>query len=170
MFVNEHVATGMDSYGWLLLTAGDVFLLFAFTHFPAVDHDLVNSLLLDARGAIGRARSSGARQLRDPAGRSRVLEGLVNNLWFALAPSRSPSRLPSPWRSGSMESGCRRGFVRMAYFTPTGPAADRRRQYLDVLLHAGFRPDRSDHRALFGGRPRSNWLGDPDTALNAVMS
>ncbi|MBD1547404.1 carbohydrate ABC transporter permease [Roseibium aggregatum] len=152
-------------YGWLLLLPAMVFL-FAFTHVPAVT-TLINSFFSTPRGRrpakfLGLANYD--RMLNDPV----FWKVLWNNLWFALGTipvSIGLAILMALWVNEKLAG---RGFVRMAYFTPT---------VLPLIAVANiwlffYTPGFGLFDQLFGalfGTAHTNWLGNQATALNAVM-
>jgi sn-glycerol 3-phosphate transport system permease protein len=151
-------------HAWALM-APALLMLVAFTHWPAVA-TLLDSLYSTPRGTRPPVFVGGANYtdlLDDPV----FLTALVNNAWYAavtipasvvlslvMALSVNP-RLPG------------RGLVRMAYFTPT---------ILPMIAVANiwlffFTPDYGlfDQIMAVFGFGRHNWLGDPGTALPAMM-
>lgn len=152
-------------YGWLLLLPAMVFL-FAFTHVPAVT-TLINSFFSTPRGRrpakfLGLANYD--RMLNDPV----FWKVLWNNLWFALGTIPVSIGLAIVMALWVNEKLAGRGFVRMAYFTPT---------VLPLIAVANiwlffYTPGFGLFDQLFGalfGTADTNWLGNPATALNAVM-
>jgi sn-glycerol 3-phosphate transport system permease protein len=94
-------------------------------------------------------------------------QALWNNVVFALGtiPLSIALALAMALWVNSRLSG--RGFLRLAYFTPTGAADDRGREHLALLLHAAVRLLEQITGAL--GLPSHNWLGDRSTVLGAMI-
>jgi len=152
-------------HGWLLLLPAMVFL-FAFTHVPAVT-TLVNSFFSTPRGRrpakfLGLANYE--RMLDDPV----FWKVLWNNLWFALGTipvSIALAILMALWVNEKLAG---RGLVRMAYFTPTVLPLIAVANIWLFFYTPGFGLFDQIFSTLFGSA-HTNWLGDPATALNAVM-
>ncbi|WP_346911193.1 sugar ABC transporter permease [uncultured Roseibium sp.] len=152
-------------YGWLLLLPAMVFL-FAFTHVPAVT-TLINSFFSTPRGRrpakfLGLANYD--RLLNDPV----FWKVLWNNLWFALGTipvSIGLAILMALWVNEKLAG---RSFVRMAYFTPTVLPLIAVANIWMFFYTPGF--GLFDQIAsVFFGSTHTNWLGNPATALNAIM-
>ncbi len=151
-------------YGWLLLTPAAI-LLIAFTHYPTVA-TLVESLF--SRGsAIRPSKFIGAANyeamLDDPV----FWEVLGNNLWFALGTIPTSVALAIAMALLVNRALPGRGFLRLAYFTPT---------ILPMIAVANiwlffYSPDIGLLDNILGvfGLPGHNWLGDPDTVLGAII-
>jgi sn-glycerol 3-phosphate transport system permease protein len=152
-------------YGWLLLLPAMV-LLIAFTHYPALS-TLWHSFFSTPRGArpahfVGLDNYSA--MLDDPV----FWKALWNNLYFALGTiplSIIIALVMALWVNGKLAG---RGFLRMAYFTPT---------VLPMVAVANiwlfFYTPQYGLLAQIGhllGLPSVNWLGDRGTALPAVMA
>ncbi len=152
-------------YGWLLLLPAMV-LLIAFTHYPALS-TLWHSFFSTPRGARP-ARFVGmdnyAAMIDDPV----FWEALWNNLYFALGTiplSILLALIMALWVNGKLHG---RGFLRMAYFTPT---------VLPMVAVANiwlffYTPQYGllDQIGQFLGFPAVNWLGNRDTVLPAIMA
>jgi sn-glycerol 3-phosphate transport system permease protein len=108
----------------------------------------------------------GAGQLPGHGGDPVFWKALVNNLWFALATiplSIGLALLMALWVNERMLG---RGFLRMAYFTPTVlPMIAVANIWLFFYTPSTACSSRS--RGAFG-MPSQNWLGDQRTALAAV--
>lgn len=151
--------------GWLLLLPAMVFL-FAFTHVPAVT-TLINSFFSTPRGRrpakfLGLANYD--RLLNDPV----FWKVLWNNLWFALGTipvSIGLAILMALWVNEKLAG---RSFVRMAYFTPTVLPLIAVANIWLFFYTPGFGLFDQIASVLFGST-HTNWLGDPATALNAIM-
>jgi len=149
---------------WLLLLPAMV-LLVAFTHWPAVAtgwHSLF-STPKSARPAVWVGVENYQLMLEDDV----FWQALWNNLWFAIGTIPTSIALAiamALWVNGRIAG---RGFLRLAYFTPTvlpmiavaniwlffyTPQYGLLNQFIQAL---GF----ASH----------NWLGDRDTALGAIM-
>jgi len=150
---------------WLLLAPALV-LLFAFTHIPAVT-TVWNSFYSTPRGrrpAKFIQFDNYERLLNDPV----FWKVLTNNLWFALGTipvSIGLALVMALWVNDRLAG---RGFVRMAYFTPTVLPLIAVANIWMFFYTPGFGLFDQIFGALFGW-PHSNWLGNPDTALNAVI-
>jgi sn-glycerol 3-phosphate transport system permease protein len=150
---------------YLLLLPAAV-LLIAFTHFPAVAtlYDSFFSTPKGSRPAVWVGLENYQVMAADPV----FWKALVNNLWFALATiplSIGLALLMALWVNERMAG---RAFLRMAYFTPT---------VLPMVAVANiwlffYTPQYGLLEQVRGafGLPAQNWLGDPDTALGAVIA
>ena len=151
--------------GWLLLLPAAV-LLAAFTHYPALA-TFWHSFFTTPR-ANRSARFVGLENygllLEDPV----FWTALTNNAWYALGtilPSMALAIVMALWVNRQMVG---RGWVRLAYFTPT---------VLPMIAVANiwlffYTPDYGlldQVRSLWGGAPH-NWLGSQETALGAVVA
>ena len=149
---------------WLLLLPAMV-LLVAFTHWPAVAtawHSLF-STPKGARPSVWVGLENYQLMLDDDV----FWQALWNNLWFALGTIPTSIALAiamALWVNGRIAG---RGFLRLAYFTPT---------VLPMIAVANiwlffYTPQygllNQVGQAL--GFPSHNWLGDRDTALGAIM-
>ena len=139
-------------------------LLLAFTHFPAVA-TLVDSFYSTPRGSRPGVWV-GLENYRVMAGDPVFWKAATNNLWFALATipfSIGLALVMALWVNERMAG---RGFLRMAYFTPT---------VLPMVAVANiwlffYTPGYGLLEQITGlfGLPSHNWLGDQRTALGAV--
>jgi sn-glycerol 3-phosphate transport system permease protein len=150
-------------HAYLLLLPAFV-LLVAFTHYPAVA-TLIDSLFSTPKGArpaVWVGLENYALMVDDPV----FWKAATNNLWFALATiplSIGLALLMALWVNERMTG---RGFLRMAYFTPT---------VLPMIAVANiwlffYTPSYGLLEQITGffGLPSHNWLGDQRTALGAV--
>ena len=151
-------------YGWLLLLPAAA-LLALFTHYPVVA-TLWHSFLSTPKGArpavwVGL---DNYRQLTDDP---IFWQALVNNLWFAVGTipaSIALALLMAVWVNGRIQG---RGFLRLAYFTPT---------VLPMIAVANiwlffYTPEYGlleKALAVFGAGTH-NWLGSKSTALACLM-
>ena len=142
---------GVHVIGWLLLLPA-VVLLVAFTHYPMVA-TLYHSLFSDAEAgaAVG---VGGARQLPGDGRGPGVLAGARQQ---SLVRARHHSAVD---RAGAADGGVGQRADRGARAAAPGllhahrAADDRGGQHLALLLHAGLRPARADHRALRPAEPQ----------------
>lgn len=150
-------------HAYLLLLPAFV-LLVAFTHYPAVA-TLIESVFSTPKGsrpAVWVGLENYALMVDDPV----FWKAATNNLWFALATipmSIGLALVMALWVNERMTG---RGFLRMAYFTPT---------VLPMIAVANiwlffYTPSYGLLEQITGffGLPSHNWLGDPRTALGAV--
>jgi len=151
-------------YAWLLLTPTLAFL-FTFTHLPAA-RTFWDSFFSTARGRRESAfvgLENYQHLLEDPV----FWKVLANNIWFAagtIPTSIGISLIMALWVNGKLAG---RGFVRMAYFTPTVLPLIAVANIWLFFYTPGFGLFDQISALLGGGH--SNFLGDPDTALAAVM-
>ncbi|WP_066457338.1 carbohydrate ABC transporter permease [Castellaniella caeni] len=159
-------ASSMNAvYGWLLLLPAMV-LLIAFTHYPALS-TLWHSFFSTPRGArparfVGLDNYAG--MIEDPV----FWEALWNNLYFALGTiplSILIALIMALWVNGKLHG---RGFLRMAYFTPT---------VLPMVAVANiwlffYTPQYGllDQIGQLFGFSSVNWLGSQGTVLPAIMA
>ena len=151
-------------YGWLLLLPAAV-LLALFTHYPAL------ATLWHSFHATPKASRAAPwvgldnyRQLGDDP---IFWKALVNNLWFALGTipaSIALALVMAVWVNGKLAG---RGFLRLAYFTPT---------VLPMIAVANiwlffYTPEYGLLEQVLGalGFGSHNWLGSKSTALPALM-
>ncbi|HTS23931.1 MAG TPA: sugar ABC transporter permease [Casimicrobiaceae bacterium] len=152
-------------YGWLLLLPAAA-LLALFTHYPAAA-TLWQSFHSTPRAGRGSAfvGAENYRQLfEDPI----FWQALVNNLWYAAGTiplSIALALLMAVWVNGRLAG---RGFLRLAYFTPT---------VLPMIAVANiwlffYTPEYGLLEKLTGafGLPTHNWLGSRNTALGCLMA
>src|SRR5438132_10050945 len=150
-------------YGWLLLLPAAV-LLALFTHYPAVAtlwHSF-RSTPKGSRASTFVGVDNYAQLVDDPI----FWQSLTNNLWFALGTiplSIALALLMAVWVNGKIAG---RGFLRLAYFTPT---------VLPMIAVANiwlffYTPQYGLLEQALGlfGAPARNWLGSTDTALACV--
>ncbi|AYD04519.1 sugar ABC transporter permease [Neorhizobium sp. NCHU2750] len=159
LFDNIHVRA------WLMVLPA-VVLLAVFTHIPAVA-TFIEGFYSTPRGArpahfIGIAQYN--RMLADPI----FWQAFVNNLIYALITvpvAIALSLVMALWVNGRIPG---RGFLRLAFFTPT---------ILPMIAAANiwlffYTPGYGllDQIAGLFGFGSTNWLGDPDTALASLMA
>ena len=151
-------------YGWLLLLPAAV-LLALFTHYPVIAtawHSFL-STPKGARPAVWVGVDNYQQLVDDPI----FWQAFANNFWFALGTipaSIALSLLMATWVNGRMAG---RGFLRLAYFTPT---------ILPMIAVANiwlffYTPEYGLLEQVLGafGAPSHNWLGSKSTALPALM-
>ena len=139
-------------------------LLAAFTHYPAVA-TIIDSFMSTPkpnRVSVFVGLDNYASMIEDPI----FWQALRNNLWFALATIPLSVVLAlsmALWVNGRMRG---RGFLRMAYFTPT---------VLPMIAVANiwlffYTPTYGLLEQIGGlfGLPSQNWLGDKSTALASI--
>jgi sn-glycerol 3-phosphate transport system permease protein len=156
--------TGTPSAIAYLLLLPAFVLLVAFTHYPAIA-TLIDSFFSTPKGARP-ARWVGVENyevmLADPV----FWKAATNNLWFALATIPLSIGLALVMALWVNERIAGRGFLRMAYFTPTVlPMIAVANIWLFFYTPAYGLLEQIT--SLFG-LPSHNWLGDPRTALGAV--
>ena len=151
-------------HGWLLFLPAAV-LLAAFTHYPAVA-TLWHSFLSTPKGdrpAVWVGLDNYQGMVEDPV----FWQVLANNLWFALGTipvSIALALLMAVWVNGKLAG---RGFLRMAFFTPT---------VLPMIAVANiwlffYTPTYGLLEQFTGlfGLPSHNWLGSQSTALTCLI-
>ncbi|MBN9671798.1 carbohydrate ABC transporter permease [Roseibium aggregatum] len=152
-------------YGWLLLLPAMV-LLFAFTHVPAIT-TLLNSFFSTPRGRRA-AKFVGVenydRMLSDPV----FWKVFWNNVWYAVGTIPVSIALAIAMALWVNDRLAGRSFVRMAYFTPTVLPLIAVANIWLFFYTPGFGLFDQITGYLFGW-PSSNYLGNTDTALVAVM-
>jgi sn-glycerol 3-phosphate transport system permease protein len=151
-------------YAWLLLLPAAV-LLVLFTHYPAVAN-LWHSFYSTPKGARP-PRFIGLENYRALIDDPIFWQALSNNLWYALGTipaSIALALLMAVWVNERLPG---RGFLRLAYFTPT---------VLPMIAVANiwlffYTPEYGLFEQVAGlfGIGRHNWLGSKDTALGALM-
>ncbi len=157
-------STSSAVVGWLLLLPAAV-LLVAFTHYPAVAtawHSFF-STPKGSRPAVFVGLENYELMAQDPV----FWQALVNNLYFALGTipiSIALAIVMALWVNGKIAG---RGFLRLAYFTPT---------VLPMIAVANiwlffYTPQYGllDQLTGLAGLPERNWLGNPDTVLGAMI-
>ena len=161
--MSERPADTASVHAYLLLLPAFV-LLIAFTHYPAVA-TLIDSFFSTPKGARP-ARWVGLENyevmLADPV----FWKAATNNLWFALVTIPLSIGLALVMALWVNERIAGRGFLRMAYFTPT---------VLPMIAVANiwlffYTPGYGLLEQITGlfGLPSHNWLGDQRTALGAI--
>jgi sn-glycerol 3-phosphate transport system permease protein len=148
---------------WLLLLPAAV-LLAAFTHYPILS-TIWHSLFITRRN--GSELFVGLDNYRAMAADPIFWKVLVNNFWFALGTiptSIALALLMALWVNRNMRG---RGFLRLAYFTPT---------VLPMIAVANiwlffYTPDYGLLDQLRGlvGLPAWNWLGEPSTVMGCLI-
>ncbi|HEY7943095.1 MAG: carbohydrate ABC transporter permease [Burkholderiales bacterium] len=151
-------------YGWLLLLPAAA-LLALFTHYPAVT-TLWHSFESTPRGARP-AVFVGVDNYRQLAEDPIFWKAFANNLWYAggtIPVSIALALLMAAWVNGKIAG---RGFLRLAYFTPT---------VLPMIAVANiwlffYTPEYGLLEQVSGalGFPAHNWLGSRNTALGCLM-
>jgi sn-glycerol 3-phosphate transport system permease protein len=151
-------------YAWLLLTPA-MALLVLFTHYPAAAN-LWHSFFSTPRGSR-RAVPVGLDNYRQLVEDPIFWQSLTNNLWYALGTiplSIALALLMAVWVHDRIAG---RGFLRLAYFTPT---------VLPMIAVANiwlffYTPEYGLLAKVLGslGVPSHNWLGSKSTALPAMM-
>jgi sn-glycerol 3-phosphate transport system permease protein len=151
-------------HAWLLLLPALV-LLVAFTHWPAIA-TLIDSLYATPHGSrpppyVGLDNYDGL--ISDPV----FWQALRNNAVYAAATIPAAVVLALAMALAVNQALPGRAVLRMAYFLPT---------MLPMIAVANiwmffYTPDYGlfDRIIGFFGGGRHNWLGDPDTALSAMM-
>lgn len=150
-------------HAYLMLLPAFV-LLVAFTHYPAVA-TLIDSFYSTPKGsrpAVWVGLENYAVMAGDPV----FWKAATNNLWFALATIPASIGLALVMALWVNERIVGRGFLRMAFFTPT---------VLPMIAVANiwlffYTPSYGLLEQITGlfGLPSHNWLGDQRTALGAV--
>ena len=152
-------------HAWLLLLPALV-LLVAFTHWPAIA-TLIDSLYATPRGSRP-APFVGIDNYTDLLDDPVFWQALRNNAWYAVATIPVSIVLAFLMALAVNEALPGRALLRMAYFLPT---------MLPMIAVANiwlffYTPDYGLFDriiAMFGGG-RHNWLGDPSTALPAMIA
>ena len=152
-------------YAWLLLLPA-VSLLALFTHYPAIAN-LWHSFYSTPRGAR-KAVFIGLDNYRQLADDPIFWQALTNNLWYALGTIPASIALALVMAVSVNRHLPGRGFLRLAYFTPT---------ILPMIAVANiwlffYTPEYGLFEQITGafGLPRHNWLGSKETALPALMA
>ena len=152
-------------HAWLLLLPGFVFLI-AFTHLPALT-TLWSSFFTTPRGRRP-AKWAGLENYDTLIGDPIFWKVLWNNAIYAAGTiplSIIIALVMALWVNRQLAG---RGFVRMAYFTPTVLPMIAVANIWMFFYTPGFGLVDQITGALFGW-PASNYLGNPDTALNAII-
>ncbi|MGE5169029.1 MAG: carbohydrate ABC transporter permease [Rudaea sp.] len=151
-------------YGWLLLLPAAV-LLALFTHYPAIAN-LWHSFQSTPRGSRP-AHFVGLDNYRALVDDPIFWQALSNNLWYALGTiplSIGLALVMAVWVNERLPG---RGFVRLAYFTPTVLPMIAVANIWLFFYTPGYGLLEQVTRAL--GFPGHNWLGSRSTALAALM-
>ncbi|MEO8739684.1 MAG: sugar ABC transporter permease [Casimicrobiaceae bacterium] len=151
-------------HGWLLLLPSAA-LLALFTHYPAVAtlwHSF-GSTPKGARASVFVGLDNYRQLVDDPI----FWQSLTNNLWYAAGTiplAIALALLMAVWVNGQLVG---RGFLRLAYFTPT---------VLPMIAVANiwlffYTPQYGLLEQFTGalGLPAHNWLGSKSTALACLM-
>jgi sn-glycerol 3-phosphate transport system permease protein len=152
-------------HAWLLLLPALVFL-FTFTHLPAV-RTIIDSFFSTARGrrkSVFVGLENYQQLIDDPT----FWKVLANNLWFALGTIPTSIAIALVMALWVNEKLAGRSFIRMAYFTPTVLPLIAVANIWLFFYTPGFGLFDQIATGLFG-TGQHNFLGDPDTALAAVM-
>lgn len=152
-------------YAWLMLSPA-LILLVTFTHYPAVQ-TFIASFFSTERG---RRKSVfvGGDNYRTLISDEVFWTVLSNNFWYAvwtIPLSIILSLAMALWVNGKLQG---RGFLRMAYFTPTVLPLIAVANIWLFFYTPGFGLI-DQIRALFG-LPEQNWMGSPDTALYSMIA
>jgi sn-glycerol 3-phosphate transport system permease protein len=160
---NARATSQATIHAYLLLLPAFVLLL-TFTHVPAVA-TLIDSFYSTPRGArpgVWVGLENYEQMVHDAV----FWKAATNNLWFALATIPLSIGLALVMALWVNERIAGRGFLRMAYFTPT---------VLPMVAVANiwlffYTPGYGLLEQITGlfGLPSRNWLGDQRTALGAV--
>ena len=151
-------------HGWLLLLPAAV-LLVAFTHYPAAStlYHSFFSTPKPGRGAVFVGLDNYRAMFDDPV----FWQSLANNVWFAVGTIPASIALAILMAVLVNQKLAGRGFLRLAYFTPT---------ILPMIAVANiwlffYTPQYGLLEQLTGllGLPSHNWLGSRDTALACVI-
>jgi sn-glycerol 3-phosphate transport system permease protein len=151
-------------YAWLLLLPAAT-LLALFTHYPAIAN-LWHSFYSTPRGARP-AKFIGLDNYRALVDDPIFWRALSNNLWYALGTiplSIALALLMAVWVNGRLPG---RGFLRLAYFTPTVLPMIAVANIWLVFYTPGY--GLLEQITGFFGWPSHNWLGSQSTALPALM-
>ena len=151
-------------YGWLLLLPAAA-LLALFTHYPAIA-TAWDSLYSTPKGARP-ARFIGLDNYRQLAEDPIFWQSLTNNVWYAVGTIPAAIALALLMAAWVNRKIAGRGFLRLAYFTPT---------ILPMIAVANiwlffYTPGYGLLEQITGffGWPSHNWLGSQSTALPALM-
>jgi sn-glycerol 3-phosphate transport system permease protein len=152
-------------HAWLLLLPAAA-LLALFTHYPAVA-TFWHSFFTTPKGsrpAVYAGLDNYRQMIDDPI----FWQALSNNLWFALGTIPASIALALAMAVWVNRELAGRGFLRLAYFTPT---------VLPMIAVANiwlffYTPEYGLLEQLTGalGFPSHNWLGSTGTALGALMA
>jgi sn-glycerol 3-phosphate transport system permease protein len=150
--------------GWLLFAPAAI-LLVAFTHYPTVA-TFIKSLFTNS-SIIRPSRFSGFESYQNLASDPVFWKVLVNNMWLALGTIPTSIALAIIMALIVNKAIVGRGFLRMAYFTPT---------MLPMIAVANiwlffYAPEIGllDKALAIFGVESHNWLGDTTTVLPAII-
>jgi sn-glycerol 3-phosphate transport system permease protein len=150
--------------GWLLFAPAAI-LLVAFTHYPTIA-TFINSLFTNS-SIIRPSRFSGFESYQSLASDPVFWKVLVNNMWLALGTIPTSIALAIIMALIVNKAIAGRGFLRMAYFTPT---------MLPMIAVANiwlffYAPEIGllDKALAIFGVESHNWLGNPTTVLPAII-
>ncbi|SMX27550.1 Lactose transport system permease protein LacF [Pelagimonas phthalicica] len=152
-------------YAWLMLSPA-MALLILFTHYPAVQ-TIVNSFYSTPRGrrkAVWIGLDNYQTLILDDV----FWKVLMNNFWYAvwtIPLSILLSLAMALWVNDKIRG---RGFLRMAYFTPTVLPLIAVANIWLFFYTPGFGLI-DQIRGLFG-LAEQNWMGSPDTALYSMIA
>lgn len=152
-------------YAWLMMTPAMI-LLITFTHYPAIQ-TIINSFFSTARGrrkSVFIGWDNYQTLLQDDV----FWKVLINNFWYAvwtIPLSIVLSLAMALWVNDKLKG---RGFLRMAYFTPTVLPLIAVANIWLFFYTPGFGLI-DQIRGLFG-LAEQNWMGSPDTALYAMIA
>lgn len=152
-------------YAWLMLSPAMV-LLITFTHYPAVQ-TIISSLYSTPRGRR-KAVWVGLDNYHTLIADEVFWKVLSNNFWYAvwtIPLTIILSLSMALWVNGKLRG---RGFLRMAYFTPTVLPLIAVANIWLFFYTPGFGLI-DQIRGLFG-LAEQNWMGSPDTALYAMIA
>lgn len=150
-------------HAYLMLLPAFV-LLVAFTHYPAVA-SLIDSFFSTPRGSRP-SHWVGVANYREMVNDPVFWKAALNNLWFALATIPFSIGLALVMALWVNERIAGRGFLRMAYFTPTVLPMVAVANIWVFFYTPGY--GLLEQISGFFGAPSHNWLGDQRTALGAV--
>ncbi len=151
-------------YGWLLLLPALV-MLTAFTHLPAL-LTFWHSFFSTPRGKRS-AKFIGLENYGVLLDDDIFWQVFWNNLWYAVGTipiSIALALIMAIWVNGKLPG---RGFLRMAYFTPTVLPLIAVANIWMFFYTPGF--GLIDQISGAFGFASHNWLGDPDTVLGAII-
>lgn len=153
-------------YAWLMLSPAMVLLL-TFTHFPAIQ-TIFSSFYSTPRGrheAVFIGWDNYATLMADDV----FWRVLSNNFWYAvwtIPLSIILSMAMALWVNDKLRG---RGFLRMAYFTPTVLPLIAVANIWLFFYTPGFGLIDQIRGGLFG-LPEQNWMGSPETALYSMIA
>jgi len=152
-------------YGWLLLLPA-MALLVLFTHYPAVATfwGSFYTTPKGSRAAVYAGADNYEQLVSDPI----FWQALSNNFWYALGTIPASIVIAIAMAMWVNERIAGRGFLRLAYFTPT---------VLPMIAVANiwlffYTPEYGlleQFLRFFGANSSHNWLGSKSTALPALM-